>query len=54
MARVRALVLVCALFGLAGVSDPDQVRATVRWPSGIKQKVAVDRLDRYVTLVEEE
>jgi hypothetical protein len=40
------------LFGLGDIARPDQVRVTVRWPSGTIQRVPLESLNRYVTLVE--
>jgi hypothetical protein len=40
------------LFGLGDVSRADQVRVTVRWPSGITQRVPLSGLNRYVSVAE--
>jgi hypothetical protein len=40
------------LFGLGSVTRPDEVRVTVRWPGGASERVRLDRLNRYVTVVE--
>ena len=41
-----------ALFGLGDITRPDQVRVTVRWPSGAVQPVPLLGLNRYVAVVE--
>jgi len=40
------------LFGLGDVTRPDQVRVTIRWPSGIVQPVPLTALNRYLTVLE--
>ena len=40
------------LFGLGDITRPDQVRVTVRWPSGAVQPVPLLGLNRYVAVVE--
>jgi hypothetical protein len=40
------------LFGLGDLTRPDLVNVTIRWPSGITQRVPLPRLNRYVDVVE--
>jgi hypothetical protein len=40
------------LFGLDAATRPDEVRVTVRWPGGAAERVRLDKLNRYVTVVE--
>ncbi|MCA1597398.1 MAG: CRTAC1 family protein, partial [Chloroflexi bacterium] len=40
------------LFGLGACKDPSAVKVTIRWPSGIVQRVAVNRLNCYCNVLE--